>query len=378
MKDEIDIHVLHINEVVNNFEMVMNNLSREEYMKVTRYKNIKRMIQEVASILLINKYSGDGELKYNEYGKPYKENGLYFNVSHSESLVLIAISDSEIGADIEKIRTIENKVIKYALSIEEESKVQIIDDFFRMWTIKESVGKCLGIGLSEGIKNIPTEAEKTFKGHDLTSFATKVSDYMIGVTYEGFKPKTVKFTQDKIDELIEKREKIDVTKSFETERLLICPITYKDKYEFIKYFSDSKETFSWFTGLEATSDNYKFFPSKLEYGYSIKLKDNTLIGFIGIEANKESSISYFLLDKYRKNGYMREALSYMISEAFNGLFGKIKSVSAYICIENKDSINLINHLGFKEIKYLKEFKYHFLFDKDVDYKLYRLDNEQYN
>ncbi len=375
MKNEIDIHILHIAEIVNNFEMIMNSLTREEYVRVTRYKTIKRMVQEVGSVLLINKYSGEGEIKYNEYSKPYKDNGLFFNISHCESFIVIAVSDSEIGIDIEKVRTMDNAVIKYALSDEEFNRMDTIDDFFSMWTIKESVGKCIGIGLSKGIKNIPTESEKTFMGRDLTSFSYKMSDYIIGVTYEGFVDKEVRFTQDKIDDLIVKKDKIDVNQSFETDRLFITPITYKDKYEFIKFFDTHSETFTWFTSLEAKKENYSFFPSKLEYGYSLKLKDDTLIGFIGIEVGRETNISYFLEDDYRGYGYMREALSKMVKEMFNGTFGDIKTINAYICIENKKSIKLVEKLGFNEVKYLEKFNYHFLFKKEMDYKLYRIENE---
>ena len=53
MKNEIDIHILHIAEIVNNFEMIMNSLTREEYVRATKYKDIKRMVQEVGSILLV-------------------------------------------------------------------------------------------------------------------------------------------------------------------------------------------------------------------------------------------------------------------------------------------------------------------------------------
>ena len=378
MKNEISIHILHINEIVENFKMVINSLTREEYVTISKYKDIKRMVQKIASILLINKYSGEGELKYNEFEKPYKDNGIFFSVSHSEDYIVIAVSDSNIGIDIEKVRTMNNKVIKYVLSDKEYSHFNDIDDFFNMWTIKESVSKCLGTGLLNGIKDIPTTKEKTYLGHNLTSFNFKLSNYIFGVTYEGFDSKNVSLNQIKITDLIEEKETFDINKTFETERLIIKPITYKDKYEFIKFFDEHKETFSWFTSLEAKKENYIFFPSKLEYGYSLYLKDDTLIGFVGIEVNKDTNISYFLKDEYRKYGYMREALSLLIKELLNGTFGKTDSISAYICIENINSIKLVENLGFNEVKYLEKFNYHFLFKKEVDYKLYRINNEKHN
>ena len=45
----------------------------------------------------------DFEIKKEKYGKPcvYNHKNIYFNLSHSGKMVLCAISDREIGADIE-------------------------------------------------------------------------------------------------------------------------------------------------------------------------------------------------------------------------------------------------------------------------------------
>lgn len=43
----------------------------------------------------------DYNVYYNEYGKPYLDNGLYFNISHSKNVIVCVISDREVGIDIE-------------------------------------------------------------------------------------------------------------------------------------------------------------------------------------------------------------------------------------------------------------------------------------
>ena len=48
-----------------------------------------------------------------ERGKPYaKGMAVHFNVSHSGDLVLCAVSDSSIGADIERIRPVSDRLMQ--------------------------------------------------------------------------------------------------------------------------------------------------------------------------------------------------------------------------------------------------------------------------
>ena len=200
-EDEIILRIISTKVLIDNFSEAAKLLTKEEALKISKYNDFNRMLEEMGSLILIKKFTGPGEIKYNKYNKPYKEGGPYFNVSHSDGLIVLALSSTEIGVDIEKIRTMKNRVIEYALSEKEYKMVETIDDFFKLWTIKESVGKCLGIGLAKGIKNIPTENNKIFMGEKLTSFSFKIESYMGSVTYKGFEPKNVKFIDTKFEEL---------------------------------------------------------------------------------------------------------------------------------------------------------------------------------
>ncbi|MDD6102873.1 MAG: 4'-phosphopantetheinyl transferase superfamily protein [Clostridiales bacterium] len=45
------------------------------------------------------------EFNTNQFGKPYlKYEGIYFNISHSDGYVAVAVADEEIGIDIQKIK----------------------------------------------------------------------------------------------------------------------------------------------------------------------------------------------------------------------------------------------------------------------------------
>ena len=94
---------------------------------------------------------------YNRYGKPFLiDVPLYFNLSHSRTRVLYALSlHSKVGVDIEYIysRCNQERIAKrfftndeYTLlnSLEEDDKNRL---FFYLWTRKEALSKAKGEGL---------------------------------------------------------------------------------------------------------------------------------------------------------------------------------------------------------------------------------------
>jgi 4'-phosphopantetheinyl transferase len=102
------------------------------------------------------------QFSYGIYGKPelgdtFSQQGLYFNLSHSQSLAVYAIAlHRSVGIDLEYLRPMpdvqelaerffspsESAIIK-ALPKEEQQEV-----FFRIWTIKEAYLKATGEGLA--------------------------------------------------------------------------------------------------------------------------------------------------------------------------------------------------------------------------------------
>ena len=88
-----------------------------------------------------------------EDGKPYISNheNVYFNMSHAGRMVACAISDSEIGIDIEKIDPlIDMKIAQtffYNSEYENIKKSESrVDEFFKYWVLKESYMKYTGLG----------------------------------------------------------------------------------------------------------------------------------------------------------------------------------------------------------------------------------------
>jgi 4'-phosphopantetheinyl transferase len=117
--------------------------------------------------LILSKYTKTtpGELifSHNKHGKPFLEGKqIYFNLSHSEDLSLIAVSlISRIGIDVEKVREVPNfmQIAKLFFADEESKNLEVLPEksrasaFFKTWTCKEAFTKAVGEGLSLDLRS---------------------------------------------------------------------------------------------------------------------------------------------------------------------------------------------------------------------------------
>ena len=100
--------------------------------------------------------SPDDVLRYAESGKPYVGvgSGMYVSISHSHGLCAAAVSDSEVGVDIEYIdpnRSVERlkRLAERFFSADELEYVSGLPErFYEIWCAKESYVKYTGAGLS--------------------------------------------------------------------------------------------------------------------------------------------------------------------------------------------------------------------------------------
>jgi 4'-phosphopantetheinyl transferase len=97
-----------------------------------------------------------------KYGKPcfriHPE--VRFNISHSGDLVICAVSDFEIGIDIqEKSRMNTDRIAKKVMSPVEHKKYlessERQDFFYRVWVMKESYVKWTGDGITRELHSLP-------------------------------------------------------------------------------------------------------------------------------------------------------------------------------------------------------------------------------
>ena len=97
-------------------------------------------------------------IEKNEYGKPYIKQypNIYFNISHCEKLIACSIDEFNNGIDVELIREFDRYVAERICSKEELEEINSSKyperSFFSYWTLKESLGKALGVGLNYDTK----------------------------------------------------------------------------------------------------------------------------------------------------------------------------------------------------------------------------------
>lgn len=88
-------------------------------------------------------------------GKPYlaENERLCFNLSHSGQMVMCALSDSEVGCDVEQKGPFDPALAAHVMTqqdlqrIYQEEAGNRADIFFRLWTLKESYMKATGMGI---------------------------------------------------------------------------------------------------------------------------------------------------------------------------------------------------------------------------------------
>ena len=179
-----------------------NNTIELHILDMSKFKSnsdSKYDIEKESSMFLISKYTGLGELKTNEYGKPYKENGIYFNISHSHNYCIIGVANFDLGVDIEFVKPRTKGLEKMVLS-EEELKYNVdLRTFYKMWTNKESLVKCMGTGIISKIQDIPALpffGKKEYKGELYYSQSISYEEYEISVTYQNSENINIKLMQE--------------------------------------------------------------------------------------------------------------------------------------------------------------------------------------
>ncbi len=93
------------------------------------------------------------DLRFTEFNKPYMEDSIFFNISHSGDYVLCAFSEEgPVGVDVEYVQTIDLNVFSRVLSGKEKCRLLENENrtsfFYYLWTRKEAVAKADSRGTS--------------------------------------------------------------------------------------------------------------------------------------------------------------------------------------------------------------------------------------
>lgn len=130
-------------------------ISIKDIPKNEQHNHAHKLLRECLKPLNIA-YSEDTAITKNRYGKPslteYPD--IKYNISHADGISACIVSEYECGIDCENVREYRPNVMKRAFSDDEKNMILSAPEnqrnllFFRLWTLKESYIKAIGMGLS--------------------------------------------------------------------------------------------------------------------------------------------------------------------------------------------------------------------------------------
>lgn len=160
------LYQMDIKELANEtcFKKYYEQLSYVRRSKIDSYRFLQdKKLSLGAGILLDRGFSDYGlreasvAIIYGENGKPYLQDysDIYFNLSHSEQMVAAVFANVEVGCDIEKVQQADLDVARqcfcpgeYDYIAGQSGEKAYNEAFYRLWTLKESFVKAVGLGLS--------------------------------------------------------------------------------------------------------------------------------------------------------------------------------------------------------------------------------------
>ena len=128
------------------------------------------------------------KIEYNEFGKPYIGNfeHIYFNLSHSEEMCMCVVADTEVGCDVQIMQDDFMDIANSFFTPNELAYIENLktyeekkDMFYRLWTLKESYVKVLGVGGNLDFKSF----EMIFETHPEVIKVKMLADIMYSTKY---------------------------------------------------------------------------------------------------------------------------------------------------------------------------------------------------
>ena len=150
------------------YEAHLSSLPAWRREKALQYKKLDDRKRSVLVFVLLQRalYDEYGitevpEFVYNEFGKPSLSNlPIHFSLSHCKDAVACAVSDHNIGIDVETIVPYNPEVARRVCTVAElrmlEQSANKDVEFIKLWTVKEAISKYEGTGLSLPFADIDT------------------------------------------------------------------------------------------------------------------------------------------------------------------------------------------------------------------------------
>ena len=180
---KVNLQNLNSKKIINEYKKTLPILMQE---RADRYLSEEAALNFVVGRTLLKvglEKIGLGnqfeKIQYSEKGKPFVE-GIHFNISHTDGLVVCAFSDSEIGIDVEKNRAIKLKDFHSFFTRKEWVEINSSENpqeaFFQFWVKKESLIKVSGRTLKD-LNRIDTSLISTRQVFDSQLFYHQKLDF---------------------------------------------------------------------------------------------------------------------------------------------------------------------------------------------------------
>lgn len=164
----------------NEYLQAYENLCETAKARVDRYKRSDDKKRSLLAHMLLKKLMSENNindtLMFEKNGRPVFEDSEYFlSLSHSGDVAFSAVSKTQIGIDVEKIRPVSLSLINRVCVDEEKAYVlgdlllsnekeicdaDVLKRFFEIWTAKEAYFKMKGSGIKD-LKSVNTRKLKT-------------------------------------------------------------------------------------------------------------------------------------------------------------------------------------------------------------------------
>jgi 4'-phosphopantetheinyl transferase len=203
--EDVDIWHINIPSFINHISKFKILLNDDEMDRAQRYRQEKDrnrfLIARGTLRIILSKYlrlpSNAIQIAIGKNKKPFVHSSdaisLHYNTTHSGDLILIAISRTALGIDIEKI----NSDFAYADILQSnftDNEIRFMNSgknqpnhFYTLWTRKEALVKATGKGMDDEFRNVPSlDGSHWIEEHVIGSTENwQVESFRLGDEYIG-------------------------------------------------------------------------------------------------------------------------------------------------------------------------------------------------
>ena len=182
-----NINDYEINDVIN-FKNRINMEKLKRINKMIDENEIRKsIISEIILSELLDQMNIDYDslnIKYSKNGKPFINNELFYSIAHSNNYIAVAISNKNIGIDIEEIDNFRIDNIDVFTNIEEQDFINKsnnrLNNAIKVFTLKEAYIKFKDLSIFD-IKNINVVKNNKLEIDECNIKAIVKKNYVISI-----------------------------------------------------------------------------------------------------------------------------------------------------------------------------------------------------